>query len=77
LAWAGGLLGRGEKREKGRAAGKERGVGDGPPGKRAGPRGRRRKLSCRKEGMGCRADFSFSLSFSFLFQTNSILFEFK
>jgi hypothetical protein len=67
LAWAGGLLGRREKREEGRAEGKERGVGDGPLGKGAGPRGRRGKLGCRKEGMGCRADFSFSLSFSFLF----------
>jgi hypothetical protein len=60
------VLGRGEKkREKDRVEGKERGVGDGPPGKGVGPRGRRGKLGCRKEGMGYRADFSFLSPFLF------------
>jgi hypothetical protein len=55
----------GKKREKDRAERKERGVGDGPPGKGVGPRGRRGKLGCRKEGMGCRVEFSFLSPFLF------------
>jgi hypothetical protein len=62
------VLGRGEKREKDRAEGKERGVGDGPLGKGDGPRGRRGELGCKTEGMGCRADFSFLSPFLFFFK---------
>jgi hypothetical protein len=43
LAWASGLLGRGEWRERGLRGGK--GEGAGSPGKEAGPRGRRGKES--------------------------------